>query len=46
MFHYYDGYFLLSSASDTGINTASASTGDSFSGVGGFGGGVSVLNMY
>lgn len=46
MFHYYGGYFLLSSASDTGINTASASTGDSFSGVGGFGGGESVLNMY
>ncbi len=39
MFHYYGGYFLLSSAFDTGINTASASTGDGFGGVGDVGGG-------
>lgn len=39
MFHYYGGYFLLSSAFDTGINTASASSGDGFGGVGDVGGG-------
>jgi uncharacterized membrane protein len=39
MFHYYGGYFLLSSAFDTGINTASASSGDGFGGVGNVGGG-------
>ncbi len=39
MFHYYGGYFLLSSAFDTGINTASASSSDGFGGVGNVGGG-------
>jgi len=39
MFHYYGGYFLLSSAFDTGINTASAPSGDGFGGVGDVGGG-------
>jgi len=39
MFHYYGGYFLLSAAFDTGINTASASSGDGFGGVGDVGGG-------
>lgn len=39
LFHYYGGYLLLSSAFDTGINTASASSGDGFGGVGDVGGG-------
>jgi uncharacterized membrane protein len=39
MFHYYGGYLLLSSAFDTGISTASASSGGDFGGVGDVGGG-------
>ena len=39
LFHYYGGYFLLTNAFDTGINTASASSGDGFGGVGDVGGG-------
>ena len=39
MFHYYGGYLLLSNAFDTGISTASASSGGDFGGVGDVGGG-------
>jgi uncharacterized membrane protein len=39
LFHYYGGYLLLTSAFDTGISTASASSGGDFGGVGGVGGG-------
>lgn len=39
MFHYYGGYLLLNSAFDTGMSTASASSGGDFGGVGDIGGG-------
>jgi len=39
MFHYYGGYLLLDSAFDTGMSTASASSGGDFGGVGDIGGG-------
>ncbi len=39
LFHYYGGYLLLTSAFDTGITTASASSGGDFGGVGDVGGG-------
>ncbi len=39
MFHYYGGYLLLDSAFDTGMTTASASSGGDFGGVGDIGGG-------
>jgi uncharacterized membrane protein len=39
LFHYYGGYLLLTSAFNTGITTASASSGGDFGGVGGVGGG-------
>lgn len=41
LFHYYGGYWLLSSGLDTGMNTAAAASsgGNDFGGVGGVGGG-------
>ncbi|MDD3986026.1 MAG: DUF2207 domain-containing protein [Methanobacterium sp.] len=39
LFHYYGGYYLLSTAFDTGISTASTGSGGDFGGVGDVGGG-------